>query len=179
MRPFLLTSLAAAALVALAGCASAPDVRVDRDPGTDLKQYRTFGYHERAGTDGGRYASLLTQHLKTATRRHLERQGYTYSEHDPDLRVHFLLNIDERIDVRSLPATVGVHGYRGWGGGVQTTHYRQGTLAIDLVDARRAALVWRGVAEGRLDADAAQAPAGSVDAAVGQIFAAFPDGAKR
>src|SRR6185312_4759601 len=46
-------------------------------------------------------------------------------------------------------------GYRAWGAypyDIETVSYKQGTLAIDVIDANRNTLVWQGVAQGRLDA---------------------------
>lgn len=175
MRPSLL--LSAAALLALAACATGPELRVDRDPSANLRSYRTFGWHEPLSTDASSYTTLMTQHLKQSTRRALERQGYAYSDKEPDLRVNFSVRIEDRQETRGLPSPGRT--YRGWAismPNIDTVDVKAGTLAIDLVDARRQALVWRGVAEGRLKPEATQDPARAVEAAVGEIFTAFPDG---
>jgi len=67
--------------------------------------------------------------------------------------------------------------YGAWTGypyDIETTNYRQGTLVIDVVDAARKALVWQGVAEGRITQQVRDNPASAVDAAVAQILASFP-----
>ncbi len=88
-----------------------------------------------------------------------------------------MVQVADRVELRSVPTGRGFYGYRGLShGGVETVDYRQGTLRIDLVDSQRRALVWQGVAEGRLDAKAIHSPGPSVDAAVGEIFARFADG---
>jgi len=173
------TVLAGFALITLtavlAGCASSPKVMVDRDPGADLKQYRTFGYYDKAATDASRYSTLLTSHLKRATRAQLEQNGYSYAEDDPDLRVNFFLDVAERQELRSLPST-GRLGYRSWAGAsYNLVDYRQGTLRIDLVDAKRNALVWQGIARDRIDEKLAQNTGPALDAVVGEIFTRFPN----
>lgn len=165
-------------VVAMAGCASGPKTRVDRDPATDLSAYRTFGFYDQSA-GASRYTTIMSARLERATREQLERLGYVHDAESPDLRVNFRLNIVERQEVRSTPAT-GVRPvfYGGWAGysGIETVNYRQGTLVIDLVDAARSALVWRGVAEGRLDGKVTKNPGAAVDATVRELFTGFPGG---
>jgi hypothetical protein len=171
-RGIALTSIAGA----LAACATKPEVRRDHDPSADFKSYKTFAFYDHAGNGGAVYTTLLGTRLQQATRAQMERHAYTYSERDPDLRVNLQLKIVDRQELRSTPGARGFYGYRGWSAGLETVDYRQGTLAVDLVDAHRNALVWRGVAEGRLDTQAIEQPGQAVDAVVGEIFANFPDG---
>lgn len=168
-------ALTLAALLALTvGCASKPDVRSDQDPTADLTNYKTFAFSEPAAADRSQYTALLSTRLKATTREQLERQHYAYSERDPDLRVNLHLVVTERHEVRSAPS-VRI-GWRGWASQhiIESVDYRLGTLVIDLVDAKRNALVWHGVAEGRLDAKAIEQPGPAIDAAVGEIFTRFP-----
>lgn len=158
-------------LVALAaGCASQPEVHADQDPGADLNAYKTFAFYESASPS---YLSLAEMRLRAATREQLERQRYTYDERQPDLRVNYALHVVEKQALRVTPG--GGFGYRSRAlGGVESVDYRQGTLAIDLVDARRNTLVWRAVAQGRLDAQAMERPDTAIDAVVSAMFTRFP-----
>jgi Domain of unknown function (DUF4136) len=168
-----LTVLAAIAALA-AGCATRPEVRTDQEPGSDLKAYQTFAFYE-SGSPA--YMSLLEKHLRHATRTQLEHRQYRYDEHNPDLRVNYALHVIDRQEVRSVSSA---HlRYPTWGhGGVETIDYKQGALAIDLVDAKRNALVWRAVAEGRLDLMALDQPQSAIDATVVELFSRFPGAAK-
>jgi len=68
-------------------------------------------------------------------------------------------------------------GYRAWGAypyDIETVSYKQGTLAIDVIDANRNTLVWQGVAQGRLDAKMVKNSTPTIDKVVGEIFAGFP-----
>lgn len=168
-----LLPLAAVSLAALAaGCTSGPEVRRDRDPSADLGAYRTFSFYDPVAADRSRYTTLVSARLKQATRAQLERHGYVHVDHDADLRVNLMLAVVDRPELRGAPL-YGWHG-RAWAGSLDTVTVREGTLAIDLVDARRRALVWQGVAEGRLDAKAIENPGPLVDSVVGEIFAVFP-----
>jgi len=180
----LLTAMSVVMLVA--GCGSSgPAIRADADPAVDFSRYHTFGFFEPLATDKAGYSTLLSSRLKQATQRELEARGFAYDQAKPDLRINFNVNVVEKTDVRSSPsmsAGYGYYGYRSgmygaWGGypyDVTTTNYRQGTLAIDAVDAERDALVWQGVAEGRISKEAMKNPAPAIDSAVAQIFAQFP-----
>lgn len=54
-------------------------------------------------------------------------------------------------------------------------NYRQGTLSVDLVDMRRNALIWQGVAEGHVDTQTGKNPGPTIETAIAEIFSAFPD----
>lgn len=164
-------ALLLAALATLAaGCASRPDVRTDHDPAVDLASYKTFSFAPTH--DASPYEALLAARLQSATRAQLERAHYVYSEQAPDLRVNLRLAVADRIEWRSAPSRVGWRS--GPSGHVDSRDYRQGWLTIDLVDTKRNALVWHGVAEGRLDARTLEQPGAAIEAAVGEIFARWP-----
>lgn len=165
--------LVALALVAtLAGCASAPATHVVTDPQADLRSYRTFSFSE-AGK--GEYSTITGNRLKQATRAQLQRLGYTYVERNPDLRVYILLKVEDRQELRSVPTSAGRFAYRGWvSSAVETVQYREGTLAIDLVDTKRNAMVWRGITGDRISKSDMKNPGATIDSAVRELFAAFP-----
>lgn len=166
---FIPAILVLSALGAAAGCASGPNVRVDKNPTVNLTQYKTFGFYEHSSTDTTRYSSIMTARLQQATRTQLEKLGYTYDAKEPQLRVNFMLRVTDKQEIRSSPGL-----YRPLvGGSLETVDYKAGTLAIDLVDMRTNALVWQGVAEHRVSQGAAQNPGPAVDKAVAEIFARF------
>lgn len=175
-----------AILLTLAGCGSSgPSIRVDGDPSANIPSFRTFGYFPELTTDKAGYSTLLTARLKDATRRELEKKGYTYADTEPQLLVNFHVNVTDKTEIRSSPSAsvgYGYYGYRSgmygaWGGypqDIETRNYKQGTLTIDVVDGARKALVWQGVAEGRVSKEAQKNPGPAIDAVVAQIMAGFP-----
>jgi hypothetical protein len=166
-----------------AACSSGPRVRVDQDPSTDMTRYRTFGFYERQATDrGAQYSSIVTARLRQATALEMKRLGYTYTERNPQLRVNFHLKVANQQKLRSTAsAAPGFYGYRAgyapWRNypyNVETVDYKAGTLAIDVVDAARHALVWQGIAEGKVTEEATRNPGPAIDSVVGEIFDRFP-----
>ena len=173
------------ALVALAGCVSTPETHADYDKTVDFAQYRSFAFFEKVGTDEADYESLITRHLKASTRRELEARGYRYSESTPDLLVNFNASVTQQTRVHSAPMPFygggyygyGYPGYYGFWGGYYEPYvdqYDEGTLKIDIVDARRKQLVWEGVTVGRITDKAKKDRSAAVDLAVRDMFTQFP-----
>ena len=172
MRSFQILGVALFATLAVA-CSSKPQIRSDQDRSVDLRDYKTFAFFSPVATDRSRYTTLLSSHLKEATRAELARHNYAYSEIRPDLRINFYLKVVERRDLHSMPAGRTFRGYSR-GTYVDVVDTRQGTLVIEMVDVRRNALVWQGIAEGQLDDKAINNPGPAIDAIVSQIFATYP-----
>jgi hypothetical protein len=174
--------LAVATAVAwLGGCASGPKIFASQDPSADFSAYRTYGFQPALGTDKAGYSSILSQHLRAAASREMEARGYTQSD-KPDLFVNFQVRTKEKVQATSSPAMGGYYGYRRgyygvWGGypmETNVTQYTEGTLNVDLVDARRNQLVWEGVAVGRVREEARRNLEPAVNEAVAKIFAQYP-----
>ncbi|MCI0654722.1 MAG: DUF4136 domain-containing protein [Methylococcaceae bacterium] len=185
MRNVLWFQPAILAIALLSGCATGPTIRVDKDPAAKMTAYKSFGFFDRLGTDRAQYSTIVTSWLKQAIRTQMERIGYAYNEKDPDLHVNFFLNVEEKQEIRSAPSSMGpgFYGYRGgmygaWGGypyDIETITYNEGTLSIDLVDAKKKALVWQGLAEGRVKDESIRNPGPAIDKVVGEIFSNFPN----
>lgn len=189
-------TLLATALVALAGCATGPDVRTDYNPDIDFTQYQTFGWVDELGTDRAGYSTLTTDYFKRAVRNEMEALGYTYTERNPDLLVNFFTRIREETETyaRSHPMhTLAPHplyfhgaGYYGYRYGlytawpyydfayVDTVQYKVGTANVDVIDAEEKALIWEGVAEGRLTREELDNPGEAIADTVGDLFEKFP-----
>ncbi|MDH4050523.1 MAG: DUF4136 domain-containing protein [Rubrivivax sp.] len=180
---------AAAGLLVLGGCASAPAVRADYDRTADFTQYKTFAFANPLGTDRGGYQSIVSQHLKAATQRELEARGLRLDPAAPQLLVNFNASLNEKMRVSSMPTPVmgmGVgHGYYGYRAGMygawpmyvdQTTvtPYHEGTLNIDVVDASRKQLVWEGVVTDTVTQKMMDDMQATLDAVVAAAFAKYP-----
>jgi hypothetical protein len=167
------------------GCATGPEIRVDMDPSTNVRSFKTFAFFEPVSTDGKHYSTLVSARLKESTRAQLERLGFVYSESEPDLRVNFFLKIVDKQEVRSSAAG-GYYAYRRGGYGtwsgypyVDTYDYREGTLSVDMVDAKRKQLVWQGVAEGEVSDESLKNPGPALDKVVTKMFSNFPSAPER
>jgi hypothetical protein len=183
LKPRLTATLALAGL-ALAGCASGPDVRADYDKSVDFGKYRTYGFVAHSGADTGDYRSLTTQMLQGAASREMESRGYTRAE-NPDLVINFTGKLEEKVDVESTPAPYygpgwgygGWYGapYGGWGGTeVTTRRYNVGTLIMDVVDRDKRQVVFQGGISGVVTKEMQQNREASINAAVGHVFSKYP-----
>jgi hypothetical protein len=169
------------AVAFLAACSTAPTVRSERDRGVDFSAYRTFGFFDVTGTDRAGYETLVTRTLKASTRREMEARGYRYAESGGELLVNFNAQLADRVEITPKPMPVpasGYYGYRSyvtwWDYGVIVDQYKEGTLNIDVVDARQQRLVWEGVAIGRVTDKAYRDREQAIDKAVVEIFKAYP-----
>ena len=182
------SSLLAIACLALAACATQPQVRVYSDDAFQLAGYQRYAYVETLGTDKAEYTTLLTRYLTEAVDRELGARGYTRVDDAADAQflVNFYVSTRERTDVRERPAVTvdAYYGYRRGGYGVWTGYpvpvarevrsYTEGTLHIDLVDRARNQLVWEGVAVGRVTRAAMDDPRSAVSDGVAAIFERYP-----
>jgi hypothetical protein len=183
--PSLRWLLAALLLGLLAACATGPRVSSDSDPRADFSTYRSFAFYSPLAIESEGYASLVSGRMKAAARAEMEARGYRYSEADPDLWLNINAYMQQRTDVSSYPDVdyAYYYSYRArsyfavpfWHDRTTVYRYTEGTMNIDLVDARRNALVWEGIAVGRVPRkqDAAMRDAG-IDSTIRDIFAQYP-----
>lgn len=181
VRHFMLFLLA----FVLAGCATSPQYSFDTDPQADFSGYRSFAFYAPLAAESKGYTTPASSAMRAAARREMEARGYVYSESAPDLLVNINAYITERTDVVSFPAMdYGYYyGYRSayypgphWPGygNTHVRNYREGTLNIDLVDARGKHLVWEGVAVGRVSKVKAAERAARINTTIAEIFAQYP-----
>lgn len=171
-------ALAIAVLAAAVVAACAP-MRVNSYewPGAEFGRYRTFGWaaQDRLSTGDARLDNneIFRAGVRRAVERELTPRGFEPA--DPaaaDLLVHVHAHVDQRIESRNLDRDLGPCAPGACGPYV----YDAGTLLLDLVDRRTNAVVWRGWAEGSLDAaiDQQDQLERTVDEAVAKILARLP-----
>ncbi len=169
----------------LAGCASGPTVRTDADPEADFGRYRTWDFYQPIAMEANGYTSYTTERIRAALRDRMQALGYVHDPAAPDLKVNFQGVVEDRTDVYTVPRSDFryYYSYRArtyvaipvWYDETQVSNYRQGTLTVDLVDARLNRLVWTGSAIGRItNKKTAQERAAEIDGAVAAIFAKYP-----
>ncbi|MGH8260923.1 MAG: DUF4136 domain-containing protein [Steroidobacteraceae bacterium] len=185
-------ALAGAALLALlAACVTGPEIRTQASPELDLTHYSTYNYVARPGTDRGDYRSITTRDLEEATDRQMMARGFIKSDH-PQLLIDFHTSRRDRMRGAWGPGYGWGYGWGwgwgygwgpGWGGGpgpwglggwndVET--YTEGTLTLDVIDAKTKDAIWSGSAVSRVNQAALAHPRVSIDETVGSIFAKFP-----
>jgi hypothetical protein len=183
IKPRLTAALAVTA-IALAGCATGPDIQADYDKAADFGKYRTYGFVAQAGTDTGDFRSLATKMLQNAASREMEQRGYMRAE-NPDLVINFKGKLEEKVDVESTPAPYygpgwgygGWYGapYGGWGGTeVTTRRYNVGTLVVDVVDREKRQVVFQGAISDVVTKEMQQNREATINAAVANVFSKYP-----
>jgi hypothetical protein len=152
-------------LVVLAVCLSACSafkVQTDHDPTADFSSFKTFAFAGPAEMNkGGIYDnSLMQKRIESAVARELVGKGLRQVSLDEpqDLRVHYWVNVQDKQRLESGGTSIGVargpYGGYGWGagygGGVTTVDYKEGTLILDLIEPAKKQLVWRATIVGTL-----------------------------
>jgi len=174
----------AAGVLFLAACATGPRVTSDVDPSANFGQYRSFAFYSPLAIEGQGYATLTSGRTKDAARRQLESRGYVYDEKSPDLWVNLNAYMQEKTDVVTIPEVDYdyYYSYRArryvsvpyWRDRTDVYKYTEGTLNVDLVDAKQNRLVWTGVAVGRVGRTKPEERGARIDAAVAEIFLRYP-----
>lgn len=157
-------------------CATGPAVTTDMDSSVDFSQFRTYRVLDSdarsADEDDG---AVIERQVIAAIERELRARGYTVAA-EPDLLVNFDLSIEQRVSVTDTPRTIR-HPYMlgfhtSWEQRVE--EFDEGTLVIDLADAKRLQLVWRGSTQKVVSRAMRDNREGAINAAVAAIFAEFP-----
>lgn len=176
--------VALSSLLALAACASAPRVASQADPGADFSRYRSFAFYTPLAMERNGYTTITSNRIRAAVRAQMEARGYVFDEADPDLWVNLNAYLQDKTRVTTMPEvdydyyySYRARGYVAvpyWRDRTDVRQYTEGTLNVDLVDARRKQLVWEGIAVGTVGRADAQRRGEQIDAAVAAIFAAYP-----
>jgi hypothetical protein len=177
--PYLVVALAAAAL----SC-STLTTSSDYDPATDFSQYKTWAWHD----SGSIKDPILVKRVQSALESTLAGRGLTRNEDNPDLWVTVLgkLSQQTQITTYNTGGYYGPYGYGyrwgGYGGGMSTTRVEQipvGTVIVDLADAKRKELVWRGIASDTLNPERSpEEKEAKLREALAKMFANYPPAKK-
>ena len=181
---FLRLGAALAIVALLAACATGPRVRTDADPNANFAQYRTWDWYSPIAMEQHGYSTWMSERVKADIEREMTARGYRRATTSPDLRVNFQAAVAERTAVSTMPRSdvTWLWSYRArtyvavpvWYDQTQVSRYTEGTLTVDLVDARSNRLVWTGDAIGRVMARDPAQRAAQIDQSVAAIFARYP-----
>ena len=170
---------AAGLAVLLPALAVAQKTTYDYDKTAPFTAYRTYALTQ--GTSSG--DPLVDARIVAALEDQLTLKGLSKTNVSPDVNVLFHVAFDKEQDISSY-STGPIYGGFGWGWGggwgSTTTNVRVreivvGTLAIDIVDAKRKQVVWRGLGTREVDTDADSADRDkSIAKAVAKIMRHYP-----
>ena len=152
------TLVLAAAVALIPALAMAQKTTYDFDKSATFAQYKTYQFEK--GTPAGQ--ELMDKRIVEAIKGQLAARGFHETTSNPDVFVLYHVALDKQQDISaySTGPMYGGYGY-GWGGGwgTTTTDVRVrdivvGSLAIDMVDAKKKQMVWRGLGTKEIDTGA-------------------------
>lgn len=183
-HPSLRWIAAAATLLVLAACATGPRISTEADPRADFTRYRTFAFYEPLAVEKEGYATPASTRMRAAARQQMEQRGYVYSAASPDLWVNINAYMERRQDVNTYPTVDYAYYYsyraRGyfavpyWNERTSVSRYTEGTVNVDIIDAREKKLVWEGLAVGRVARLKPEDRDARIDATFVDLFAQYP-----
>src|SRR5262245_17948459 len=139
--------LSIAAIVLALASTSFADTKTDYDNGVNVYTYRTYAWKEPSPGTGAVRNSLVLSRIEGAVGEKLAEKGLRRDVQNPD--IYLVADVSARTlqDVNYWPADGwGSYGWGwGWGPSVTVTPYVEGTIIIDMVDAKTNRLVWRSI----------------------------------
>lgn len=141
--------------VIISSCSSVK-VNSDYDKKVDFTAYKTYAFY-KSGIDKVEVSDLDKKRILHSIDDVLSSKGFTKSE-TPDLLVNIFTKEREQVDVNRYNSSWGYGWGYGWnpylwGGNTSVNRYTEGTLYIDLIDAKKKELIWQGEGEGVLTKD--------------------------
>lgn len=133
------------ALLLFASCSSVK-VASDYDTTVNFSNYNSYAFF-KPGIDKAEISDLDKRRILRALDAELSKKGLQKSE-SPDLLISFFTKAKERVDV--YQNHYGWGGYWGWGwghpwGGTTVSKTTEGSLYIDIIDAKTNELIWQGI----------------------------------
>ncbi|WP_461149892.1 DUF4136 domain-containing protein [Spirosoma pulveris] len=172
-------------IMGVTACSPYRIVRNERDNAAPWTTYRTFAFVDTSRVDPApgtiEFRSTMEQ-VKRAVTTELTKRGYrpvgdNRAAGQPDLLVNIGGVVNEKTQTRpttiyEAPRYIGQYRYHWQSQDVPVGTYREGTLSIHIVDARKENLVWDAAVSSVLGKKGVT-PA-QIDEAVGKVFTKFP-----
>jgi hypothetical protein len=137
-----------AVLMTAVGCASM-SVSSHMEPNLQTTAYHTFGWGtpDPLPTGDPRLDQdpFFKDRIEGAVEKQMSARGFTFTDKDPDLRLHYHAVITPRLDVNRVDREYG-YCYDDTCS-ARVFDYEQGTLVIDVVDVKTNRVIWRGWAQ--------------------------------
>ncbi len=157
-------------------------VNADFDKNVDFSQYKTYAFY-KAGIDKVEVSDLDKKRILRAIDEQMLAKGFTKSE-TPDLLVNIFTKAREQVNVNQFNAGWGYGwgfgwnpwnfgGFGGFGNNTTVSTSTEGTLFIDLIDAKKKEMIWQGEGQGNLTKNTAKKDE-NVKEFVTKILAQYP-----
>jgi hypothetical protein len=147
-----LVALAASVILSCCASVAAQSVKFNFKEGTDFSKYKTYKWVK---IPNAQYPNqILDTQIMEAIDAQLATKGLSKTEGDSDLVIAYQAAVSQSQQWNSYSTGGGGWGYggwRGWGGGMETTTTTQqtintGTINLDIYDVAAKQQIWRGEA---------------------------------
>src|SRR5262245_18270986 len=172
--------IAMACLLAIPTLLLAQKVSYDYEKTANFAGFKTYAHKD--GTKVGQ--SLIDDRIAAAIDAELAAKGLKKTESNPDVFVVYHVAFDKQKDISTFSSGGAGYGPYGWGwgggwaGGTTSTQVRDiliGTLVIDVADAKKGQMVWRGMGVKEVNTQAnPEKRDKSINNAVKKIFKNYP-----
>lgn len=177
----ILLSLALVAVVSLQNaCSPITKVYSEEEPGINLYKYTTYSWLNNLtvaeGNSGPTWLSeRAEQKIRNSVENEMRRYGFSVCEEVPDLMLHYHVVVkNEVFFIRDWWCDEETWSRYGRCNRIRPVNYQEGTLILDLIDAKTGVQVWRGAAVGVLEHIAPEQADARIEEAVRLIFTKFP-----
>ena len=174
-------------LLVITSCGSTVSVTNDFDKSIDFKKYKTFSFYHLKTT--GEISKLNADRVVNAIILEMKGKGYVEDKNNPDLLINAVTVLQEK-----EATTVSSTNYYGYGGyyrpygygygygygypvgnsvDVNTYNYKDGTIMVDILDAKTEKLIWEGTGTSEITSKV-QEPERAIGYAISKILASYP-----
>ena len=160
-------AMIAASLVLLlgpSGCTTASRVGVtnDFDHAVNFRAFKTWAWYPQQPRDAENgpakgYESFLDKRMRASVASEMTQKGLTEVTTAPDIYVAYSARVEDKQQVSpgygglGYPYGYGYGGFGGYRGYSPVTQYKAGTVVIDIIDAKRKELAWRGTGQAQVN----------------------------
>ena len=119
---------------------------------------------------------LIIKRIKNAVDHQLQTKGFREVSENPDFLIAIHITTQQKINIVDWGYSYGPYWRRGYPyGGVEIYQYQEGTLIIDVINAAKKELVWRGSATAVSEPDLSpDKRTQKINKAVAKIMEKFP-----
>ena len=164
----------------LSSCGPSLKISSDYDQSADFTMYRTFSIYDLK--TNGHVNELNKDRIAKYIRAEMTKKGFKETDTRPDLMVNAVTVIKDK---RSLVANSSYYNYGGfyrpytyWAPAssyttLSTYQYKDGSLVIDVVDAKTKKMIWEGSASAQFEKKP-ENPDAAISSTVAKIMERFP-----
>ena len=160
-HPMVMVAAGLLLLLGPSGCTTASRVGVtnDFDHAVNFRAFKTWAWYPQQPRDAENgpakgYESFLDKRMRASVASEMTQKGLTEVATAPDIYVAYSARVEDKQQVSPYYNGMGYpygYGYGGYRGYSPVTQYKAGTVVIDIIDAHRKELAWRGTGQAQVN----------------------------